>query len=181
VEIGSTSWGTGTCVASTTESLIITANHVIQDGHLFKINGKPVKLVGSNKIWDLAALIAPSKFPTYNISTNRPKIGDPLTVCGFGSGDYKESSGILVKYVSPLGDWPSDMLECTAKARQGDSGGPIFDEHGTLVAVLFGTDDVGAHGSCTVQVRKFIETLNIDDELKERALTIPYIFYGKPR
>jgi S1-C subfamily serine protease len=179
VERGSTSWGTGTCVASTNESLIITAWHVIRDGHEFKIDGKPAKLIKADKTWDLAALTISGKLPTFNIGTVRPQIGETLTVCGFGSGDYKESRGQVTQYVSPGGSAAADIIECTAKARNGDSGGPIFDEHGTLVAVLFGTDRVGAHGSCTIQVRKFIEGLDIDAKLKEQALMPPYVFYGK--
>jgi len=181
IERGSTSWGTGTCVASTNESLIITAWHVIRDGHEFKVNGKPAKLIKADKTWDLAALIIDERMPTFNIGNHRPKIGETLMVCGYGSGDYRESKGQITQYVSPNSVQPADIIECTAKARNGDSGGPIFDTHGILVAVLFGTDQVGAHGSCCIQVRKFIESLTIDVRLKQQALIIPYVFYDKTK
>jgi len=177
VERGSvSSWGTGTCVASTSESLVITASHVVKDGHEFKINGQTAKLVSADRLWDLAALVVPTRLPVANIGTTRPAIGDLLTVCGYGSGNYREAKGQVLQYVSP-GNGIDDILIMGAKARNGDSGGPIFDNHGILVAVLFGSTEY-SHGSCCVQVRKFIAGLNIDPRLKQQALRKSYVIYG---
>ncbi len=179
IEPTSTSWGTGTCVASTDVSLVITAQHVIREGKSFKINGQEAKVVGSDKVWDLAALITTQKLQTVRIGTKRPALGDSLRVCGFGSGDYKESTGKVIKYYNPGGKNPDDILSINCKARNGDSGGPIFDTRGTLAAVFFGSDRVGAHGSCNTRVRIFIENLKIDSRLKQQALSDPYLIYGK--
>jgi V8-like Glu-specific endopeptidase len=179
VERGSTSWGTGTCVAATDVSLVITARHVIQDGHEFKIDGNPARLIAADKIWDLAALTASTKIEAVNIAMYRPDVGDTLTVCGYGSGDYREATGTLLKYFSPGGVYPSDILSVSVAARNGDSGGPIFNTQGTLAAVLFGSTD-NAHGSNCVQVRLFIEGLKIDPQLKKQALTPPYKIFRRP-
>lgn len=179
IERNTTFWGTGTCVASTKEALILTAWHVVREGHEFKIDGQVAKLVGTDKTWDLAALVIPTKMTAVSIGTSRPVIGDVLTVCGYGSGDYKESRGQVIKYFSPGSGTPDDILEMGAKARNGDSGGPIFDTHGILAAVLFGSDRVGAHGSCCTRVRLFIDGLNIELRLKQQALSKPYVIYGR--
>jgi S1-C subfamily serine protease len=179
IEANSTSWGSGVCVASQNDSLILTANHVIKDGHTIRIDGVAAKVVGRDPVWDIAALLVPTKYPVSYISVTRPKIGDILTACGFGSGDYREVSGSLVKWFSPGGDHPSDILACNKSVRSGDSGGPIFDKNGTLVAILFGSDKTGVHGTCCVQIRKFIMHLDIPPELKHQALRTPYVIYGK--
>jgi S1-C subfamily serine protease len=173
---GTSSLGSGTCVAYAKDALILTAWHVVKDGQTFKINGKPATVLKTDKTWDLAALVTTQKLPTVRIGTDRPKVGVNLTLRGFGSGDYKEVTGFLERYFSPGGNEPEDILAFTAKARNGDSGGGIFDATGTLVAVLFGSDSMGAHGSCCVQIRKFIATLP-DSTLKTQALQTSYPMY----
>ncbi len=174
IEGNVSSWGSGTCIAP---GLVVTAWHIIRDGYEFKVNDLPAKVVGSDKVWDLAALVTEDKFDTVNIATERPVEGDTLVVCGYGSGDYREETGKLLKYFSPSGDHPADILSMNVKSRNGDSGGPIFNTQGTLAGVLFGSDNA-THGSCCIRVRSFIMGLKIDSLLKERALTIPYKFYG---
>jgi len=179
IEPNTTSWGSGTCVASTDVSLVLTANHVIQDGHEFKINGKKATLVGRDKVWDLAALTVDERLQTVSIATRRPRAGDKLRVCGYGSGDYKESTGKLIRYFSPTGNYSEDFLAMDAGARPGDSGGPIFDAEDNLAGVLFGSDKLGAHGSCCTRVRSFVKGLDIDPKLKEQALRVSYVIYGR--
>jgi S1-C subfamily serine protease len=176
---GVTSWGTGTCVASTKESLILTANHVIQDGHGFKINGKVAKLIGIDSTWDLAALTTQAKLPSISLSNRRPPIGEVLTACGYGSGSYKEVSGKVMQYFNPGRNLPDDWLALNISVRQGDSGGPILSARRELVGVLFGSDTLGVHGSCCTRVRLFIENLNIEPKLKQQALSNPYTIIGK--
>ena len=38
----------------------------------------------------------------------------------------------------PVRDWPVEMVELSAAARKGDSGGPILNSRGELAGVLFG-------------------------------------------
>lgn len=178
IERGSTSWGTGTCVASTDESLVLTAWHIVKNGYEFKINGQSAKLIGTDKTWDLAALVIADKMPTVSIGVERPKVGDVLTICGYGSGDYKEVTGSVIHYGRPNSSEPSDILGVEAKTRNGDSGAPIFDSHGMLVAVLFGSDNIGAYGSCCTRIRLFIEGLKINPLLKQQALRRPYVIYA---
>jgi S1-C subfamily serine protease len=159
-------------------SLIITANHVIKDGSEFKVDGKSAKLVGHDAVWDLAALTVRTPYVATTIATKKPLIGDRLTVCGYGSGVYKESTGIVTSYFSP-GSGSNDIIAINIAARSGDSGGPMFNSEGLLAATLFGSDKLGAHGSCCIQIRRFIKTLELEPRLKAQALREPYILYGR--
>lgn len=190
-ERASSSLGTGTCIATTgSQSLIVTAWHVIRDAtgnitvtfpdvnEIYFVNKDTV----SDKNWDTALLVIPKgNMPTIRLANKPPDVGMPLTIAGYGSGTYREATGIVKKFFSPGNNYPSDILAIDAPARSGDSGGPMFYMGGTVAAVLFGSDSLGAHGSHCVRVRQFIKTsLNAYPTLQQEALKIPedYLLYG---
>ena len=75
-----------------------------------------------------------------------PQRGDLLTIAGYGRGDYKAQTGRCTQYYRPGPGLPFDIVEMSAAARHGDSGGPIFNSRGELAGVLFGEgggDDLG--------------------------------------
>ena len=155
--------GTGTLIRA---DLIITNNHVVRDRAK---NGKIVvkfpdglicegKVVKTNEVWDLAALRIESVSVTPLPLGDRPATGDVITVGGYGSGDYKVSTGPLWAYVAPDKNTPFDVMEVKAVVRNGDSGGAMVKD-GKLVGVLFGCDGVATYGSCVLQVKKFLEDI----------------------
>jgi serine protease Do len=173
------SMGTGTCVATANhQSLILTARHVIQDGHGFKVGEYPAKVVAQNKTWDLAALVVDEVLPVTVIGHSKPVMGQPLTICGYGSGDYREATGVVSQFVQPDGKSPADIVAINVAARSGDSGGPMLDAEGRLAGVLFGSDKLGAHGSHCIRVRWFIESIEGYALLKREALN-PMVLYGR--
>jgi len=179
VEGGGSSLGSGTCIAATDKSLIVTAWHVVRDSRgPYRINKLPATLVATDKTWDLALLVVDSRLPSARLSNTPPNIGESLTVCGFGSGSYREATGIIRQFLSPGGSEPADIVAMDAAARSGDSGGPMFDSNGMIVAVLFGSDKLGAHGSHCMRVRWFIKKLQGYDDLKQLALR-DYVLYGR--
>jgi S1-C subfamily serine protease len=158
---GNFSAGTGTLIR---DDLIITNNHVVIDRAR---NGTIVvrfpdgpncvgKVVKTDKVWDLAAIRIESVSVTPLPLGDRPATGDAITVGGYGSGDYKVSTGPLWAYVAPSDDAPFDVMEVKAVVRNGDSGGAMVKD-GKLVGVLFGCDGVATYGSCVLQVKKFLE------------------------
>ena len=180
-EATTNSLGTGTCIATANhQSLVITANHVIQDGRRFKVGDYSAKVIIQNKIWDLAALVVDETLPVTVIRTTKPTPGMKLTFCGFGSGNYLEGTGeVNSQFFSPGGTQPQDIIAISVQARSGDSGGPILDAEGRLAAVLFGSDSkIGAHGSHCVRVRWFIEQIEGYPLLKQDALH-PMILFGR--
>ncbi len=54
------------------------------------------------------------------------------------------------------------MVELDVQARQGDSGGPIFNQRGELAGVLFGAGEGTTIGSFAPRVESFLATLAPD-------------------
>jgi S1-C subfamily serine protease len=176
---GVKSLGSGVCVANTQGSLILTAWHVVKDGNKYNIRTTmkqdlnpaiEAKLIKVDKVWDIAALTVSEKIPTVKIATSNPKIGETLILCGFGSGKYESKQGSVFMYFHPGND-TTDWLAITTSARPGDSGGGMFNRQGNLAAITFGSDKLGAHGTCCTRLRTFIQSLDIPNDLKQQALT----------
>jgi hypothetical protein len=166
-EGNATSYGSGTLVdVRGNYGLVITNWHVVRDGHGeaevifpdgFRSPARPVKVDAD---WDLAALIIwrPRVAPV-KIAANAPQPGDRLTICGYGSGRYRAVTGRCTQYYAPKLDLPQHMVELDVEARQGDSGGPIFNERGELAGVLFGAGHGTTLGSFGGRVGWFLATL----------------------
>jgi hypothetical protein len=56
-------------------------------------------------------------------------------------------------------EFPFEMVEVAVSARQGDSGGPIFNSKGELAGVLFGEGNGRTSGSYCGRVRWFLSTM----------------------
>ncbi len=163
-EQSSTSLGSGVLVdVNRTQGLVLTNWHVVRDSRSavlvqfpdgFQSAGTVVRW---DEAWDLAALVIwkPGVTPV-SIAATPPTIGEPLTIAGFGRGPYREETGPCLDYLSPGTGYPREFLELQATARQGDSGGPIFNARGELAGVLFGQADGRTIGSCSARVREFL-------------------------
>ena len=171
-----TSYGSGTLVAaSETTGLVITNWHVVRDRdgqiEVRFPNGfrSAARVLRTDRDWDLAALLVwrPQVDPV-KISNRAPQKGEALSIAGYGSGNYRMASGKCVQYLSPGGDKPFDIVELSAGARQGDSGGPILNQYGEMAGVLFGSAKGYTSGSHAVRVRNFLS--QIDPQLADGRL-----------
>jgi Trypsin-like peptidase domain len=165
-EDGATAFGSGTLVGVNKDhGLVITNWHVVRDGtglvevvfpDGFRSNAKPLKV---DSDWDLAVLVIwrPNVEPV-KIATQPPRQGDLLTIHGYGRGQYRIATGHCTNYLSPRIDFPHEMVELDVEARQGDSGGPIFNQSGELAGVLFGAGQGTTLGSFAPRVRYFLTT-----------------------
>jgi serine protease Do len=151
------SMGTGTLVRP---DLVITNNHVVRDRSgtirvLFPDwTVVTAKVVKTDKKWDLAALkIEPVKIPPMKFGKH-PKVGDVVTVGGYGSGWYERHDGKIKDFYKPDANSSGDIINVDAMVRNGDSGGAIIS-NGKMVGVLFGCSD-GTYGTDVGQVRKFL-------------------------
>jgi len=163
-EGGGTSIGSGVLVdVNATQGLVLTNWHVIRgatsavlvqfpDG--FQSAGTVVRW---DEAWDLAAIVIwkPPATPL-EVADAPPQPGEPLTIAGFGRGVYREETGECTEYLSPGTGYPKEFVELKATARQGDSGGPIFNERRELAGVLFGQNEGRTIGSCSTRVRAFL-------------------------
>lgn len=163
-----TSYGSGTLVdVKGNHGLVITNWHVVRDvdGEIvvrfpngFRSAGRVVK---QDRDWDLAAVMIwePKDIKPIAIARQAPRPGQKLTIAGFGSGTYRAAEGRCTQYVSPGMHLPFEMVELSAPARNGDSGGPILDEQGHLAGVLFGTGRGRTSGSYSARVGRFLSTV----------------------
>lgn len=169
-EGGATAYGSGTLVDVREQfGLVVTNWHVVRDSKGvvevvfpsgFRSLARPLK-VDSN--WDLAALVIwrPPVEPV-KLATQPPRPGDLLTIHGYGAGKYRIATGRCTAYYAPHVNFPHEMVELDVEARQGDSGGPIFNQRGELAGVLFGAGQGTTIGSYAPRVSNFLATLAPD-------------------
>ncbi len=165
-----TSYGSGTLVDVRDQfGLIVTNWHVVKDaaGRIEVVfpdgQRSASRALRVDPNWDLAALVIwrPRVAPV-RIARAAPRAGDCLTIAGYGPGQYRECTGRCTQYVAPGTRFPFEMLEVNVAARQGDSGGPIFNEAGELAGVLFGSGDGNTVGSFCGRVGGFLAALAPD-------------------
>jgi hypothetical protein len=164
------SFGSGTLVATSQQhGLVVTNWHVIRDATGQIVVAFPdgfrsgATVLAVDRDWDLAALAIwkPDVAPV-SIAAQAPRPGEPLTIAGYGPGQYREATGRCIQYVAPGTNFPPEMLELSAGARQGDSGGPIFNQRGELAGVLFGAAWGSTTGSYSGRVRQFLAPIAYD-------------------
>ncbi|MHB0959652.1 MAG: S1 family peptidase [Pirellulaceae bacterium] len=157
--------GSGTLVDVREEfGLVVTNWHVVR-GASGTVNvifpdgfRSAARVLHVDRDWDLAALLIwrPRVAPV-PLAGDAPRPGDPLTIAGYGSGVYRAAPGQCTQYLAPGTDRPFEMVEVSTPARQGDSGGPIFNARGELAGVLFGSDGGSTSGSYAGRVRQFLQ------------------------
>jgi hypothetical protein len=158
------SLGSGTLVHVTEEhGLVITNWHVVRDAtgpvqvlfpDGFRSAGTVMK---TDDEWDLAAIgIWRPQAEPIAIAATAPRPGDVLTIAGYGSGSFRAVSGRCIQYVAPSKTDPNQMIELSAEAREGDSGGPILNSQGQLAGVLLGARDGRTVGSYFGRVDQFL-------------------------
>ncbi|HVT28817.1 MAG TPA: serine protease [Lacipirellulaceae bacterium] len=179
-EDDATAFGSGTLVGvHESRGLVITNWHVVRDAvglvdvvfpDGFHSHAKPLKV---DSDWDLAALVIwrPPGVEPVKIATQPPRPGDLLTIHGYGRGKYRIATGHCTAFYSPRPDFPHEIVELDVEARQGDSGGPIFNQAGELAGVLFGAGQGTTLGSFAPRVRVFLASVAPDlDVENEQAL-----------
>ncbi len=118
------------------------------------------RVVSLDRTWDLALLCISQQRQGVRIAAAAPKVGDRVQSCGYGrDGRYWCNQGRVLGYISPQGASSFETLEISGRARQGDSGGPIFNQRGELVAVLWGTNGRMVSGAYCGRIRRFLERI----------------------
>ena len=164
--------GSGTLIAAAADDdgkagFVLTCAHLFREavGEVtvsFPDGGSyRAKLLGVDRQWDLAVLrIARPQAAAIAIAADAPRPGQWLKSCGYGrDGRYWCNRGQVRGYVRTEGTQSCETLEISGTARQGDSGGPIFNERGELVAVLWGTNGQIVGGTYCGRIRLFLQRL----------------------
>jgi hypothetical protein len=165
-----TAYGSGTLVDVRDQYGVVVTNwHVVRDSqgtvevvfpNGFRSHARALKV---DSDWDLAALVIwrPSIEPV-KLAVTPPRPGDLLTIHGYGQGQYRIATGRCTSYYAPHRNFPLEMVELNVEARQGDSGGPIFNDRGELAGVLFGAGEGTTLGSFGPRVSVFLASLAPD-------------------
>lgn len=112
--------------------------------------------------WDLALLrIWKPNVAPMPLSSTVPTLGEDLTIMGYGSGKFRAARGRCKYYASPDNRSPSEMIEISVAARQGDSGGPMVNQRGELAAVLFGAGRGVTTGTHIGRVVHFLNSIDL--------------------
>jgi hypothetical protein len=169
-ERGGAAYGSGALVAvGESTGLVLTNWHVVRDAAgpiaVYFPDGfsSPASVLRVDRDWDLAALaIWRPKAQPITLAADAPQPGEALTIAGYGSGAYRALTGRCTQYVSPGGNQPFEMIEISAPARNGDSGGPIINSRGELAGVLFGSAFGRTVGSYCGRLRWFLSSVDGD-------------------
>ena len=144
---GGVSYGSGTLIGNKERaSWFLTCAHLFDEGkgitevYLPGQNVKRAEIVGYDRPNDLALLrTEPVSGKPATLSRENPS--NWLTACGYGSqGKLRCLRGRLIGYAQPQGT-SAPSLRMRGAMRPGDSGGPVFNERGELVAVVWGVRD----------------------------------------
>jgi hypothetical protein len=123
--------------------------------------------------WDLAAIaIWRPKVVPIPIAPAPPVIGEPLSILGYGKGPFRSETGPCTQYLAPGSGYPLEFVELAARARQGDSGGPILNARGELAGILFGQAQGRTIGACSTRVRAFLAGIGSQGITPEAAAAL---------
>lgn len=144
--------GSGVLVRWADRLIVLTARHVVKDARSIVVRlatGKNIRarVIVLDGTWDCAALellepvegVSPAICETGELASL--KAGDVLETCGYGGDDkLAANTGRLTGFTSAFktDDGLTDWIEISGYVRQGDSGGPVFNQRGNVVGILWG-------------------------------------------
>ena len=151
------SHGSGVLVATDEQSSYVLTNaHVVKEGHgeaELSFPSSPVRpgrVIAADEKWDVAIIQTdPCKSDPPPIAIGKLQRGDRLMAGGFGKGQWRDMVGEVSGFYGPHNGSPEfEMFEMAGgEARQGDSGGPIANERGELVGLIWGSSNGTSMGT----------------------------------
>ena len=165
---GARSFGSGTLIHKDAhQGVVLTCAHLFRGSRgaiqVSTAAGETMaaELMALDPAWDLAALrVAPPSIESVPLAAEPPRQGEVLSSCGYGrDGRLWCNTGQMLGYVRAEGTATFETLQLSGPARPGDSGGPVFNSRGELVAVLWGSDGRSVGGTSTGPIRRFLAAL----------------------
>jgi len=163
----SASGGSGVVIEHDGKPAVLTAHHVVyEQGRpgtitvIFRDGTKsPATIAKVSDPYDLA-LLSCEKYGAVAVPVAAsPKMGDTLTIAGFGPSPhaFREARGRVVGRGKPMGrGYAADFIDVSTGARQGDSGGPMFNQSGEVAGILWGSSNGTTVGSHSGRLRAFL-------------------------
>jgi len=158
----STSRGSGVAIGG---NRVLTAWHVVRTNSSKNIptvyfqdgNQSRAKVIKTDDAFDLALLECEAAPPVAAVLAAGEPSGT-LTVTGYGPhpSTFRESRGRIVGRARPSREHPMDHIIVSTGARQGDSGGPVFNERGEVAAILWGSDGSQTYATHSGRIQKWL-------------------------
>lgn len=160
--------GSGVCVSS--EGLILTNAHVVGDALVVEVEDEGTSFLGRvvriSKRRDAAVIkVACEGLKVPKIRGSEPSVGDDVYISG--TPLRLDNANLLTRgVVSKLGNFEGQRhIYTDASIAPGNSGGPVFDEHGELIgiSVAVQTDDKGglSHIGLVIPVAEAMKSLKV--------------------
>jgi serine protease Do len=141
--------GIGSGIIISPDGYIVTNNHVVDGAMQIRVtlNDRrvlPAKLIGTDKLTDLAVIKVNEKNLPCIAWGDSTKLHPGQTVLAFGSPfgyfQFSVTRGIIsaLNRPNPYSDdprKPGDYIQTDAAINQGNSGGPLVDAHGELIGI----------------------------------------------
>ncbi len=152
------------------DGVVVTNRHVIEQPREVTINtwdgrSLPVSVTGVAADSDLALLrlAQEADLPVAELRADPVSTGAEVLVVGYpGGGPAEVAEGRILGSVdgTVLGE-PAEVLRVEVDVAQGSSGGPVFDDDGRVVGVVFAIE-VDAGVALAVPVETLLERLDAD-------------------
>lgn len=150
VSCGGVGLGSGFAVS---DRILVTNKHVVDGAYYLELStwdGRDVEVAvqGVGYANDLAVVVTAEPLPQAVRLAARPRPGATVHAVGYPGGqEWTISSGQVVDIVpGDLFEEDGDVVRFTADIIPGNSGGPLFDDFGNVVAVVFAIERVTGYG-----------------------------------
>ena len=140
-------FGVGSSVALNATTLV-TNRHVVSESRNLAVetssgNGLAVVDVGESDLRDLGIITLSSRTrKTVHLAKRDALSGDRVVIAGYPQGGaIRIVPGRVVDYVDgePFGE-PGKVMRSSAEAEPGNSGGPVLDQRGHVVGIVFSVE-----------------------------------------
>jgi S1-C subfamily serine protease len=142
--------GQGFCAGvAITRTQVLTAAHCILDDMNIRLQGGdpiPAKVVWRHETRDLAVLEAPGAVLTpARLGGEGLRVGERVYAVGapYGVLEFSFAVGYVGHLDRAIEEEPGRFIQLYIESRGGNSGGPIFNDAGEVVAVLVRSDRTG--------------------------------------
>jgi S1-C subfamily serine protease len=151
--VGCDHLGTASGVAVAPD-LLLTNRHVVADAATVELNhwdgaASRARVEAVAAVDDLALVRVQGRLPAVaRIADGDARVGAAVVVVGYPNGGAQTvERGRLLEY-APLAGAPraSAVMRLSARIVPGNSGGPVFDDDGAVVGVVFGVETATGYG-----------------------------------